>query len=160
MTTTHGGSRRNEESPRNEERRGTLPRSRPIALWLYVLGAIGLGVSALFGGGSLLADPTGSTMNMPVEWLAGTPFRDYTIPGAILFGAFGVGSGVVLYGIARRREWAWIAAVCLGAGQVGWIVVQVLLLGTVNVLHFVYGGLGLALAALALLPSVREDLRG
>ena len=51
------------------------------------------------------------------------------------------------------------ATVGLGIGQVGWILVQVWLLGVADVLHAVYGGLGLLLAALALAPSVRADLR-
>jgi hypothetical protein len=141
-----------------ERRPGRSTESWPIALLLYVVGAAGLGVTALFGGGSLLLDPTGATMNMPVEWLAGTPFRNYFVPGALLFGALGVGSFVVLYGIVRRRDWAWIAALGLGVSLVGWISVQVYLLRMVNVLHFVYGGLGLLLIGLVFVPSVRAAL--
>lgn len=135
------------------------PVSRPSAVWLYVAGAVALGLSALFGGGNLVLDPTGATMTMPTEWLAGTPFESYFVPGAILFAAFGVGSFVVVFGVLRRASWAWPAAVGLGVGQVGWIVVQMLLLRTVNVLHAVYGGLGLGLAVLALTPPVRRHLR-
>lgn len=146
MTTTHEPGR-------------ALDRSRPPALWLYVLGAVGLGVSALFGGGSLVLDPSGDTMEMPTAWLEGTPFADYLVPGVVLFALFGVGSFVVVYGVVRRTAWAWHAAVGLGAAQVGWIVVQVSLLRMLNVLHVVYGGLGLLLVALALTPAVRAALR-
>lgn len=133
--------------------------SRPLGLWLYIAGAVGLGVSALFGGGNLLLDPTGTTMEMPVEMLAGTPFQDFFIPGAILFSVLGVGSFVVLYGIIRRREWAWPAAVGLGVTLVGWISIQMLLLQTVNILQLVYGALGLVLVGLAMAPSVRSYLQ-
>lgn len=139
---------------------GTRTDTVPVALWLYVVGALGLGLSALYGGGNLLLDPTGSTMNMPVEWLGGTPFSDYFVPGVVLFGVLGIGSFVVLLGILRRRDWAWFAAVALGVTLVGWIVVQVLLLRTTNVLHFAYGGLGVLLVLLAFSPSVRRRLLG
>ena len=143
-----------------EERRFRPTDSRRLALWLYVVGAFGLGVTALFGGGNLLFDPSGSRMNMPAEWLAGTPFPDYFLPGLFLFTVFGVGSFAVLYGVVRRRVWAWHAALGLGILLVGWILAQMYLLQMVNVLHFVYGALGLLLAGVALLPSVRTELRG
>jgi len=117
-----------------------------------------LGVSALFGGGSLLLDPTGSTLNMSLELLSGTPFDDFFLPGLILFSVFGIGSFAVLFGILRNRRWSWFASVCLGAALVGWIVVQVFLIQTVNVLHLVYGGLGVFLTVLSLTSSFREEL--
>jgi len=52
-----------------EDRRAESVGSWPAALWLYVIGAVGLGLSALFGGGTLLLDPTGSTLGLPVAWL-------------------------------------------------------------------------------------------
>jgi uncharacterized BrkB/YihY/UPF0761 family membrane protein len=132
--------------------------SKPAALYLYVLGAAFLGVSALFGGGNLMFNPTGSTLNMSLELLSGTPFGDFLIPGLILFSVFGVGSFVVLFGVLRRHRWAWFASVGLGIALVGWIVTQIFLIQTVNVLHLVYGGLGVILAVLSLTPSFRKEL--
>lgn len=120
--------------------------------------ASSLGATGLFGGGSLLLDPTGSTMDMPVEWLSGTPSPDYFVPGAVLFGLFGVGSFVVLAGVLRRRTWAWTAAVGLGAALVGLILLRLLLLRIVNVLQVLYGGLGVLLVALAFRPFMRTAL--
>ncbi|MFP8957550.1 hypothetical protein ACLI4Y_12535 [Natrialbaceae archaeon A-CW3] len=138
---------------------GVSWRARPITIWLYALLAVALGVTALFGGVIMLLDPSGTTMALQVEWLDGTPFRDYFIPGLILFGVLGVGSLVVVYGIARRRQWAWWAAVGLGIALVGWITTQVLLLQMYHILQFVYGALGATLVALAVHPSTRTDLR-
>jgi hypothetical protein len=141
------------------ELRSRLPgSSKPVALYLYVLGAVFLGVSALFGGGNLVFDPTGSTLNMSLELLSGTPFGDFLIPGLILSSVFGVGSFVVLFVVFRRYRWAWVASIGLGAALVGWILVQMFLIQTVNVLHLVYGGLGVLLAVLSLTPSFREEL--
>lgn len=136
----------------------TEPSAGPLAVRLYVIGAVSLGLSALYGGLALIRNPADDPLGMPVEWLDGTPFRDYFVPGLTLFGVFGVGSFGVLYGIARRRPWARIAAVGLGVAQVGWILAQVALLRKVHVLQAIYGGLGAALAWLATRPSVRTYL--
>jgi len=134
------------------------PGPRPRALQAYVVCAVVLGLSALYGGLALLRAPADDPLGMPTEWLDGTPFRDYFLPGLALFGFFGVGSFVVLLGIRRRRPWAGIAAVGLGLGQVVWIVVQAALLRSVHPLHLVYGGLGAAMAVLASRPSVQSYL--
>jgi len=134
------------------------PTTRPRAVWLYVVGALGLGLTALFGGGTPVSDPSGGRMEMPLEWLDGTPFADYFVPGLILFSVLGVGSFVVLYGVLRRRSWAWWAAIGLGVALVGWIVAQMLLVRMFHALHVVYGGLRVLLVALASRPSVREYL--
>lgn len=118
-----------------------------------------LGVSALVGGAMLILDPSGDSLSIPLSYLEGSPFVDYLLPGTVLFGGFGLGSFVVVYGIVSHRSWAWLAAVGLGAGQVVWIAVQVAVVGTLQPLHVVYGGLGAALVVLALLPSTREALR-
>lgn len=136
----------------------TAHRVRPISLWLYIIGAVALGVSALLGGIMLIIDPTGGALSLPLSYLAGSPFRDYLVPGIILFGVFGIGSGVVLYGVLRWRPWAWVGAVGLGLGQIVWIAVEMWIIGELHPLHIIYGGLGLALVGLALLPSAREAL--
>lgn len=134
-------------------------RSRPPGVQLYLLGALVLGTTAVPSGGLLLADPSGATMGLEQEWLAGTPFGSYLVPGLALFAVLGGGSFVVLYGVLRRRTWAWPAATLLGVALVAWITTQVALLRMFHVLQVIYGLLGLALLALALVPSVRADLR-
>lgn len=127
----------------------------PLGLWVYLLGALFLAVTALYGGGMLVLDPTGGSVGMPVEWLDGTPFSDYLLPGLVLFGVLGVGALAVVLWLLLRWPGARYAAVGLGVALVGWIVVQVLLLGRLHPFHLVYGGLGALLVGLALLPSVR-----
>lgn len=128
-------------------------------MWLYIVGAVVLGLSALLGGFMLVMDPSGAALSIPLDYLEGSPFTDYLIPGIILFVAFGIGSFVVLYAIYRRLVWAWYGAVSLGLGQVIWIAVEMLIMGELQLLHVVYGLLGLVLVGLALLPSVRTELR-
>jgi hypothetical protein len=133
--------------------------TRPLTVRIYLLGAAVLGLTAFFGGGSMLLDPTGASLELPLEWLEGTPFVDYLIPGLVLFGLFGLGSFVVAYGLLRRSTWTAYGAAGLGLALVGWIVTQIALIGLVHALQLVYAGLGLALVGLAVAPSTREYLR-
>lgn len=127
-------------------------------MWLYLLGAFALGITAFVSGGVMLVDPTGATMGLEVEWLEGTPFQDYFLPGLVLFSALGIGSFIVSYGVARRKPWAWWTAIGLGFALVGWIVTQVLLLRMYHVLQLIYGTLGFLLILLAVLPTTRSHL--
>jgi len=96
----------------------------------YGLGCI-LAFIALnaFGGGyyGLTGAP-----NVPSEWLEGSPFHDYFIPSLILFiivgGAFMTAAIAVFAGFRRSR---WFA---VGAGVIllGWIVIQVAIIGYVS----------------------------
>lgn len=131
---------------------------RPLAVRLYVLCAVSLGISAVYGGAILMLERASDPLGMPLEWLDDTPFRDYFVPGLTLFSVFGVGSFVVVFGVLRRRAWAWIAAVWLGLAQIVWIAVEVFYLRTIQPLHVAYGGLGAVLVALATRPSVHEHL--
>ncbi len=44
-----------------------------------------IGISAIGGGWMLINDPSGSSMQFPIELLNSTPFDNYFIPGIILF---------------------------------------------------------------------------
>jgi hypothetical protein len=132
------------------------PGYKPATLYLYLLGALFLGVSALTGGGMLILDPSGESLSISLSYLDGSPFSNYLVPGLILFTVFGVGSFSVIYGLVRRHSFSWLGALGLGFGQVVWIVVQIAIIGETNLLHLIYGGLGLALGVLALTPSFRS----
>lgn len=132
--------------------------SRPLAVRLSVLCAVSLGSSAVYGGVILMLNRANDPLGMPLEWLDDTPFRDYLVPGLTLFSVFGLGSFVVVFGVLRRRAWAWAAAIGLGVAQVVWIAVEVFFLRMIQPLHIAYGGLGAVLVALATRPSVREYL--
>ena len=116
-------------------------------LCISFLGLLGLG--ALAGGIALVAKPDGSVMHFDVALLAGSPFADYTIPGLILGGIFGVGSFVVVaLGLARYRV-APFLAFAIGCGQMIWIVVELSIIKELSFLHPVFFGIGLIVAATA-----------
>lgn len=111
------------------------------------LGLLGLG--ALAGGIALMAEPDGSVMHFDVALLAGSPFADYTIPGLILGGVFGIGSFAVAgMGLARLRV-APFLAFAIGCGQMIWIVVELAIIKELSFLHPTFFVAGLLIAATA-----------
>lgn len=107
------------------------------------------GLSALFGGGVLIAAPDGSIIGLPLYLLADAPFTDFLIPGIILFTVLGLGSSIGWILVYRRSSWAPLWVVALGVATVIWIVTQMIMLHGADILHAIYGGVGVALCVLA-----------
>lgn len=91
----------------------------------------------------------------PVEMLAGSPFRDYTIPGLALMVL--VGGGALIAGILtlRRRPYAPLVSAAAGLMIVVFEIVEVFAIGSqpgaarnLQVFYFALGLLILILAAL------------
>jgi hypothetical protein len=106
-----------------------------------------------FGGGYY--GMTGAE-GVPTEWLEGSPFHDYFVPGLILFvvvgGAFGVAAVAVLTGVRAARA----AALLAGAIVLAWLAVQLSIIGYVSWMQPVtaLGGVMVLLLAWKL-PSAR-----
>jgi hypothetical protein len=95
--------------------------------WLAVL-LLFLAVNAVGGGVYGLAGAEG----VPRAWLAGSPFRDFRVPGALLIALVGGSCGAA--GIALLRRWGRgrLAALLAGAVLVAWIAAQVAIIGYVS----------------------------
>lgn len=146
----------------------TLRRTRRLAfrlsptprrLWSWVraagpsrwlLAAIGLflAVGAIPVGVGLAVRPDGSLVGLPLSLLAGTPFPDFRIPGLVLASIVGGSALASAVLAARNAPSAPRAALLTGALVVGWIAVQVSLIGLVSPLQPVIGGLGAVMLAL------------
>ena len=128
----------------------------PKTVWLLIILQFLLGLGALAGGGTLMAAPDGTVMQMPLSMLEYSPFPNYLIPGMILFTVLGIYPVLVAYGLwqrpawrwldklnpAKRVHWSWVASLAAGVILVAWITVQVLLIRSVAFLHvwyFVWG---------------------
>lgn len=106
------------------------------------------GIGAVYGGVNLMLHPDGSSIQLSEEWLKTTPFHNYFIPGVILFIANGLGSFIAFsFVLIRHRNDAWLV-MAQGAILTGWIIIQILLIQTVYFLHFIMGGVGIALILL------------
>lgn len=100
----------------------------------YALAAVELfvGLGALYGGGGLVADPSGAVLGMPLELLARSPFDDFLVPGLTLLLVNGVGSLVGAALALARVRWAGALGLVLGAFLTAWIVLQVLWIGPIS----------------------------
>jgi hypothetical protein len=145
----------------------TSRRPRTVVATITLL--LFLGASALGGGIAMLVPAT----SLPDEWLADIPIIDsWTIPALVLGVGFGVGGLVVGIGMilrwrcralawlerATRHHWTWAGALALGAGQIAWISLELVYLEDRSALQVVYGAVGVALVAFALLRPVRRYL--
>lgn len=86
-----------------------------------------LAVNAIVGGLLLMMAPDGSLLELPRHFMHSTLFADFFWPGAILFGALGLGHLLGFVLTLRRSSIAVSAALALGAGTLIWIGVQVLM---------------------------------
>jgi hypothetical protein len=122
--------------------------SRGAPAWvLMVLEAL-LAVGAY--GGALMMTLIQPDDFLPPEWLAGLPFDSWVLPGVGLLVANGVVPTVALLGEVRRRPWAALAHVAVGGVLVGWIALQLLLIGYVApAFQLGYLALGLVILAVA-----------
>jgi len=153
-------NRNSTEQTGSQASRGDRLAGVHVLLTLLLL----LSVGALFGGGALVADPSGQLLEMPVELLAGSPFRDYLLPGLVLFLLFGVAPLIVTFGLWRKPGWswsarwrvnlAWLGTVVIGVALIIWILVQM------TILRFFLQPIllvqGIAIIVISLLPAMRR----
>lgn len=139
-------------------------QARPAAVKLLVALLLLLAVNALYGGGALIADPSGGLLGMPVSLLADSPFHDYLVPGLVLLGLLGLFPLAVAWALWLRPAWvrverfevdgAWLAAHVVGVSLVVWILVQMTILRFF--LQPVLLLLGFAIIGVGLLPAARR----
>jgi hypothetical protein len=133
---------------------------RPTSVNLLTTALLLQGLSGILGGFGLMSDPTGRALEIPQEWITGTPFSDYFIPGLILFSLLGIGPLIAAYAVWKRHRLSWMGAMLVGDALVIWIVVEIFMIGYHSnpPLQLFYGLLGVGIIVLTLLPSVRRYL--
>ena len=141
------------------------------AVWLLIALQFLLGLGALAGGGSLVAAPDGSLMQMPLSMLKYTPFSNFLIPGIILFTMSGIYPLAVGYSLWQKpnwrwpeminpfkhMHWSWASSLASGVILLIWITTQVLMLRSIVFLHILYFVWGWVLILLTLIPEVRRQ---
>ena len=129
-------------SPR--EGRGTL------AVSAIVLDLI-LAAGALAGGLALMLGPRGEILPLPLSLLDGSPFQTYFWPGLILFAVLGLGPPLAAFSAWRRDRFAPWLTLAAGVALLGWMLVEILIVGYSNdpplqpiylALAFVIAGVG------------------
>lgn len=116
-----------------------------------------VGIGAIFGGMMAILYPEGPA-GMSVDVLKNSPFKDYLIPGIILFTVIGLGnliSALTLH--LKSRFQAYISSI-FGWALVIWIIVQCIMLNSIVHLHIIYFIIGLIQAAFAMHLLFKEEL--
>ncbi len=129
-----------------------------------------LGIGALFGGGVLIISPSGKLMGMPLSMLANSPFKDFLIPGIILFSVLGLIPCLLVLALIKNREnmfaeqfnffndmyRSWSFSIYIAFVIIIWIQLEMVFLNAVSWLHTFYMFLAICIIFVALLPSVRN----
>jgi hypothetical protein len=98
-------------------------KHKAIRILLLVIEAI-IGLGAIGGGIGIL---TGAFDQwLPLAWLQGTPFTDFTIPGLTLLIVIGGGMLLAAATIFIQSEWTVILSAVMGLAMIGFEIVEVL----------------------------------
>jgi hypothetical protein len=139
------------------------PRKHEVMRIALVAIAAFIATSAIEGGVAVLGGVVFG-YKLPLAWLAGTPFSDYTIPGLALAIVLGGSALLAAATIFIHREWAVLVSVAAGLMMVGFLVVEIIsidsklgnALPTALSIQRFYFVLGLALSGLAGYLWMRE----
>ena len=103
------------------------------------------GISGLIGGITLVIDPSGELLQMPLSTLEGSPFETFLIPGIILLTILGIFPMIVFYGLWKNLKRAWMGSLLVSAALIIWISVEIWVVGYHHEppLQLIYGLLGL-----------------
>lgn len=142
---------------------------RPFELYLLCLLLTILSLNGLVAGMLMLIRPDGSLLQLNTEWLAGSPFRNYLLPGCLLFLCIGVLPLLSLIGllfkpawawprtfnIYQGQSWGWTFALYSGIGTMIWIIVQQFMT-RYFILQPIILSIGLVLVILVLMPRMMK----
>lgn len=88
-----------------------------------------LGVLAVAAGQALARHPSGKPLTFEVDWLDGSPFKDYRVPGlflAVVIGGANLVSTVLLW---RRDPLGSLVSLGTGVLLLVWIAIQTAIIG-------------------------------
>jgi hypothetical protein len=104
---------------------------RPASAWSrYALGGLlAFGALNAFAGGIY---GLAGARSVPVEWLQGSPFADYTLPSLILVTVVGGSLLVGAIAVFAQARLARLTALAAGAIVLVWISMQVAIIGFVS----------------------------
>lgn len=135
---------------------------------IFLLGFLGLG--AVFGGGVLVISPSGDLIGMPVSMLAPSGFKNFLIPGILLFAVLGIFPLFLIYVLIKKvaspfaerfnlfkdMSWQWSFLIYQAFALIIWIQIEMVLLHAVHWLHTFYMFYAVAMLLVALLPETRN----
>jgi peptidoglycan/LPS O-acetylase OafA/YrhL len=148
------------EHKKGASRRTFLKGAGAVRVALLVL-EVFVGLGAVAGGVGVATNAIG----LPDDLLRGSPFGSYLIPGLVLLFVVGGSQLVAAAAVSRRHESGAPASALAGLLLVGWMVVQVAIIGLGHWIQAFYLVLGMLIVVLAARlrrrsGAGRERLRG
>jgi len=130
-------------------------QNRPFGFHVLVAVLVFQGLTGVIGGLELARDPSGATLRIPLQWLEGSPFADYLVPGLVLLTVLGLVPLLVAYGLWNRRPWSRAGALFVGLSLIAWLAVEIAVVGYVSEPPFqlLYGIVAGLIVVLTCVPS-------
>jgi hypothetical protein len=115
------------------------------------------GMGGVYGGFSLICDPEGNGIGLPIAYLENTPFSNYQIPGMILFLFNGMGSLFVFTLMIIKLRFYGIYIIMQGAILIIWIVAQLIILNILAWQQLIMMFVGILLIAAGYILFRKEE---
>jgi hypothetical protein len=123
---------------------------RPRFVWIAVVLEAFTALGAIPVGLMLLADTSGALAGLNADWMRGSAFGSYLVPGLYLLFVNGFGMLALAALTVRRHPMApWLTG-ALGVGLIVWIAVEIVVLPETSFLTWMFLATGLALGVVAL----------
>jgi hypothetical protein len=113
-----------------------------------------IGIGAVISGALLIIRSDGHYLQVPLDMLKNSPFRNFLIPGILLFLVIGVGNIVSAVLCFRIQRIAGFSGLFFGFALIIWLFVQINLVGGGHWLQYLYFIIGIVQLLLAL--AMRE----
>jgi len=147
-----------------------MKKNKPFSVYLLLILMLFLASGGIYGGVMLIADPSGNSIGLDMNFLQHAPFKNYLLPGIILTLFNGVFPLVIFYSLAfhptwkwpvsiniyKEQYWGWTFALYCGLILSIWINVQILMIGTLGGIQGFYGLLGTVIVIITLIPSCKQ----
>ena len=127
-------------------------------------------LGAIYGGISLISDPTGEKLDLPKELLEGAIFSSFLIPGIILFILLGIFPLFLIFPLLFRPRWriferlniyptyhwSWTFTLYTSILLIIWVDVQIIILEYGSVIQAAFSLMGVVMLIISLMPSVKK----
>ncbi len=127
-------------------------------------------LGAIYGGLSMINDPSGEGIDLSLKLLEGTVFNSYIIPGLILFLVLGFFPFILIYPLLFKPKWnlmnalniypgyhwAWTYTLYTSIILISWINIQIMIITSSSVMQGVFGMMGVLILVVTLLPGVKH----
>lgn len=100
-------------------------------------------IGALFGGILALSVGNQTIMGVSTKLLRNAPFTTFLVPGLVLIVVIGFGNFITTYLLVKNHHYAAFSLILLGIIQMGFILIQILILLGASSLHFIFFLIGL-----------------